>query len=753
MAQDRVKQLLQQGIAAAKANQKDQARQILQRAVKLDPRNETAWLWLSSVAGSDQERIFCLKQLYAINPNNEMAIKGLRAFGIDPTAQPPAQRQQQSDTPQVTADKLRAIQGQIDNIISNYRPELYTPLEIDWVKKEKNRYGEATARRIKRTFYGTVGAAGLLFLAVVGFGLVTLLGSLGGEEEQTVENRGLFTATPSLVPTITPTPTINPNTPIPTNVFTTPTPVQPPNSVPRGQEGIEPTPTNVYPVIQQAEIRDALVFFNEGDYERVREISEPFQGEDAPFCLPELYYYDAVGRARLGGDDNIASAQAILQRALSFEERAGFQNECSDPASPLLLAGLCVVQYEEAIQSSAQTSLLLNQAVSLCQNAHTADLELVSPAITLADIYLAQGEVSLAIETLLETLNYERESGVTPNIGNVELLLKLADAEAQQGDFGAAQSYISTALFIDPVLEEGLIRQVELTLAQAQATEDDRLRQVLYGYSAVLAEEQYLSRYPGSAIGYVYVAEGRLREGNPERALDSLERVIQVEGEMGVDEVAVQQAYALRAEIAFAQQDFSKAVALLNDLVNDNPENIQWHEWRYRAALQINDYDVASDSLDYLLTTDTVSPEWVVDNAMLRSQVCQYTTGLRCDFGTVLTSLNDEFIASLTDDVLVARATAYRVEAAFADLSAEPSTNELTLLLEQLEIALQQPIETGENYYLLGRLYAGVENYAAALDAYQWVIFWDRVYNYPFTDDVEDAIEAVETTVIQTEEA
>src|SRR3954451_4679688 len=82
MANEQAKQILQQGIAAARAGQQAEARQLLQEAVKRDPRSESAWLWLSSVAKDDKERIFCLKQLLAINPDNENAIKGLRQLGI-----------------------------------------------------------------------------------------------------------------------------------------------------------------------------------------------------------------------------------------------------------------------------------------------------------------------------------------------------------------------------------------------------------------------------------------------------------------------------------------------------------------------------------------------------------------------------------------------------------------------------------------------------------------------------------------------
>src|SRR5258708_12191616 len=89
MANEQAKQVLQQGIAAARAGQQAQARQLLQEAVKRDPKSKAAWLWLSSVAKDNQERIFCLKQLLALDPNDENAIKGLKQLGVQVTAGAP----------------------------------------------------------------------------------------------------------------------------------------------------------------------------------------------------------------------------------------------------------------------------------------------------------------------------------------------------------------------------------------------------------------------------------------------------------------------------------------------------------------------------------------------------------------------------------------------------------------------------------------------------------------------------------------
>jgi tetratricopeptide (TPR) repeat protein len=70
--------LLKQGIAAARAGRKDEARQKLMSVVDLDEENEQAWLWLSGVVESNADRRVCLENVLALNPNNAAAQKGLR---------------------------------------------------------------------------------------------------------------------------------------------------------------------------------------------------------------------------------------------------------------------------------------------------------------------------------------------------------------------------------------------------------------------------------------------------------------------------------------------------------------------------------------------------------------------------------------------------------------------------------------------------------------------------------------------------
>lgn len=72
-----VEELLEHGIAAAKANRKAEAERLLRRVVEQEPENEMAWLWLSAVVvGIDRQRESLFRVL-RINPNNTFARHGL----------------------------------------------------------------------------------------------------------------------------------------------------------------------------------------------------------------------------------------------------------------------------------------------------------------------------------------------------------------------------------------------------------------------------------------------------------------------------------------------------------------------------------------------------------------------------------------------------------------------------------------------------------------------------------------------------
>ncbi len=66
-------ELLRQGIEAAQAGHKPEARELLMQVVDLDPRNEMAWGWLAGIMESLDDRIIACENVLTINPDNEKA--------------------------------------------------------------------------------------------------------------------------------------------------------------------------------------------------------------------------------------------------------------------------------------------------------------------------------------------------------------------------------------------------------------------------------------------------------------------------------------------------------------------------------------------------------------------------------------------------------------------------------------------------------------------------------------------------------
>jgi len=66
-------EVLRQGIEAARAGRKTEARELLMQAVDLNPRNEIAWSWLSGIMEDLEDRIIACENVLTINPDNEKA--------------------------------------------------------------------------------------------------------------------------------------------------------------------------------------------------------------------------------------------------------------------------------------------------------------------------------------------------------------------------------------------------------------------------------------------------------------------------------------------------------------------------------------------------------------------------------------------------------------------------------------------------------------------------------------------------------
>lgn len=73
-----ISEWLRDGIAAAKSDRLDEARELLMRVVESNERSEQGWLWLSSVVETDEDRLICLENALTLNSDNAQARAGLK---------------------------------------------------------------------------------------------------------------------------------------------------------------------------------------------------------------------------------------------------------------------------------------------------------------------------------------------------------------------------------------------------------------------------------------------------------------------------------------------------------------------------------------------------------------------------------------------------------------------------------------------------------------------------------------------------
>ncbi|MBO9365435.1 MAG: hypothetical protein J7466_11370 [Roseiflexus sp.] len=84
-----VHRMLADAITAIRSGDKARGQTLLAQVLRIDPRNETAWLWMASVAKTPEQRRECLERALTINPNNEDARRALKALSDSPPSRAP----------------------------------------------------------------------------------------------------------------------------------------------------------------------------------------------------------------------------------------------------------------------------------------------------------------------------------------------------------------------------------------------------------------------------------------------------------------------------------------------------------------------------------------------------------------------------------------------------------------------------------------------------------------------------------------
>lgn len=143
--------LTRQGIEAFRVGKREEARKLLLTAVKQNPDSESAWGWLYNVAENDKDRIYCLKQVLRINPNNEKVNQLYKSL-LD--------RQSQ----------LESSQPQVSKQISQPVPTASRPIQKRPVQNNKS-----TNKKSNRLSLIVLGILASIAICVCGFFAVGIL--------------------------------------------------------------------------------------------------------------------------------------------------------------------------------------------------------------------------------------------------------------------------------------------------------------------------------------------------------------------------------------------------------------------------------------------------------------------------------------------------------------------------------------------------------------------------------------------------
>ncbi len=128
----RITELLQQGIAAAKAGQKEQARGLLLQVTNLDETNLKAWLWLASVVDNPDEKLTCFNNALAIDPHNEAALKGLDLLQKQHTTARPTSLETKCPFCKAAISTMDSKCPHCQTPLVMECPACTTPMDVEW---------------------------------------------------------------------------------------------------------------------------------------------------------------------------------------------------------------------------------------------------------------------------------------------------------------------------------------------------------------------------------------------------------------------------------------------------------------------------------------------------------------------------------------------------------------------------------------------------------------------------------------------
>ncbi len=371
--------LLEQALTAIRQQDRKQARDLLTRLVKADPKNPRYWLWLSTVVDTSKEAIYCLQETLKYDPGNLTAKRGLVNYGM---------LKAEKNSGENPFQKKIEWQGEVTRRLIPPPPP----------KPEKK-------TRPKRSLGMIFAAAGLILLVVVG--VWWILPNLARKPKETIIiSRPTSKATATYLPT---------NTPVGYR----------PSSTPRGQVNLTTlldatyTPTPIYvntPHPSEAYLL-AMRAYERGDLGAFKEYLE--QVLVAEPNSADIYYLLGEAERKNG---NLNQALVYYEKAMAVDKKfapaivshAEVVME-TDPKIDLTKNLNSAVEadpnYVMAYIRRGEYFLLKDKYELAMQDFNTAielSPESPLPYLGLAKLYLNQDQPSLSLENALKAYELDR---------------------------------------------------------------------------------------------------------------------------------------------------------------------------------------------------------------------------------------------------------------------------------------------------------------------------------------------------------
>ena len=710
MASDQAKELRKQGIAAAKAGQVDQARQLLQQSLRIEQQNEASWLWLVSLAKDQREKMFYLNRLLEINPNNDMGLQALKSLGmtreqltgqVSSLPSRPDNRATlaaSSQTPGIPipdAQRINQLQDEVDAMLREYLASRETPPTIQWVQKTSGRAGERDIWGLRGVIAGGV-AVSIVVLLLVGYGIIWNTPALRGI---------VFVPTPTLTytprpPTATATATPGDTpTPSPTPKLTlTPSATVPPQ-IPNGNVA-PPLPTKVFPPAFAKGVQGAIVLLDRARYDEALPTLKAEITNVANSFDPAPYYYTALA---LIGQKNYNDAKQVM---LDAKQRL---TDTVDNDTKAVVNGALAYTYYLLAQQAVDEGRNSDSGPLLAQAEQAASAAIdSSPRFDLS--YLAQAGSARLTKSYEKAIKALDTGLAVPELAtDVKLLVEKGEIYFEQKQYDKADYQAFLALYIDPSTESALKLRIKTAVAQDKAG------------LAVLYSQAYLYYYPGSVDGYIQLAQARIAEGKNDLALQAFSQAL-TGGDNSDVLLARADLYLSKNQYKLAQADLTKAF----DLNKDDKVRAK----RMEAAFAAGDSSTAQDDAEALLGTNVV-PDAQIKLMQARILIDKAKSSDKKAYQDAADLLTD--VVGNVPTELQPIALEYQAKAAYALAQYDEAQ-------KAIEGALSRG-ETGTRHYIYGLVLEAQGKKDAAIREYDWVVTWSTVYEYPFIKDVQTRLD------------